>query len=312
VNADCELKICDFGLARGFQPGVVQTEQGQAGFMTECGSSSHGERGIGWRADYQTSLPGGTGLQRSCCLLPTIPNPVSLIPSTFFSSFILYCAPDLCERGLTSSRHVVCRMYLSRTTRRETNLQRRRLRRSIKSNPKFVGYTDRRYSKAGRISSCSRVSPLYSASTPSELQEEQEEKLMIGTFDHCLSNPEYNSRLYTPMLRPSPLICSRNYFRLIRQRGWDVRNLWNTLSESTFPSTFHYPPYSLCFSPTGEAVHLPCHSSYRRCSRTDVSAHPDGCLKLTIACRSGMNLQMNHYVKSHSISDLNKKIQRME
>jgi hypothetical protein len=30
------LKICDFGLARGFQPGAVQTEQGQAGFMTEC------------------------------------------------------------------------------------------------------------------------------------------------------------------------------------------------------------------------------------------------------------------------------------
>jgi serine/threonine protein kinase len=39
VNADCELKICDFGLARGFQPGAVQTEQGQAGFMTECESS---------------------------------------------------------------------------------------------------------------------------------------------------------------------------------------------------------------------------------------------------------------------------------
>jgi serine/threonine protein kinase len=38
VNADCELKICDFGLARGFQPGAVQTEQGQAGFMTECES----------------------------------------------------------------------------------------------------------------------------------------------------------------------------------------------------------------------------------------------------------------------------------
>lgn len=38
VNADCELKICDFGLARGFQPGAVQTEQGQAGFMTECKS----------------------------------------------------------------------------------------------------------------------------------------------------------------------------------------------------------------------------------------------------------------------------------
>jgi len=41
VNADCELKICDFGLARGFQPGVVQTEQGQAGFMTECESYFH-------------------------------------------------------------------------------------------------------------------------------------------------------------------------------------------------------------------------------------------------------------------------------
>lgn len=37
VNADCELKICDFGLARGFQPGAVQTDQGQTGFMTECG-----------------------------------------------------------------------------------------------------------------------------------------------------------------------------------------------------------------------------------------------------------------------------------
>ncbi|WVR06720.1 hypothetical protein IAU60_003752 [Kwoniella sp. DSM 27419] len=35
VNADCELKICDFGLARGFQPGAQQTDQGQAGFMTE-------------------------------------------------------------------------------------------------------------------------------------------------------------------------------------------------------------------------------------------------------------------------------------
>ncbi|GMK59706.1 hypothetical protein CspeluHIS016_0803120 [Cutaneotrichosporon spelunceum] len=37
VNADCELKICDFGLARGFQQGVSDsTDQGAgAGFMTE-------------------------------------------------------------------------------------------------------------------------------------------------------------------------------------------------------------------------------------------------------------------------------------
>ncbi|KAJ9128102.1 hypothetical protein QFC24_000393 [Naganishia onofrii] len=34
VNADCELKICDFGLARGFQEGG-SAETGQAGFMTE-------------------------------------------------------------------------------------------------------------------------------------------------------------------------------------------------------------------------------------------------------------------------------------
>jgi mitogen-activated protein kinase 7 len=41
VNADCELKICDFGLARGFQPGMVQTDQGNAGFMTECEFPHH-------------------------------------------------------------------------------------------------------------------------------------------------------------------------------------------------------------------------------------------------------------------------------
>jgi mitogen-activated protein kinase 7 len=33
VNADCELKICDFGLSRGFDS-VTNTEDG-AGFMTE-------------------------------------------------------------------------------------------------------------------------------------------------------------------------------------------------------------------------------------------------------------------------------------
>ena len=38
VNADCELKICDFGLARGYQPGGGATQgKGAAnqGFMTE-------------------------------------------------------------------------------------------------------------------------------------------------------------------------------------------------------------------------------------------------------------------------------------
>ncbi|CEQ39597.1 SPOSA6832_01130 [Sporobolomyces salmonicolor] len=35
VNADCELKICDFGLARGFDQDAAATAAGQQGFMTE-------------------------------------------------------------------------------------------------------------------------------------------------------------------------------------------------------------------------------------------------------------------------------------
>lgn len=35
VNADCELKICDFGLARGFAAGGNE-EKGGPGVMTEC------------------------------------------------------------------------------------------------------------------------------------------------------------------------------------------------------------------------------------------------------------------------------------
>lgn len=42
VNADCELKICDFGLARGYAPGpgggtasANQRAPGNQGFMTE-------------------------------------------------------------------------------------------------------------------------------------------------------------------------------------------------------------------------------------------------------------------------------------
>jgi len=35
VNADCELKICDFGLARGFEPDPNLAQANNAGFMTE-------------------------------------------------------------------------------------------------------------------------------------------------------------------------------------------------------------------------------------------------------------------------------------
>ena len=35
VNADCELKICDFGLSRGFDPEQNTVTPGQQDFMTE-------------------------------------------------------------------------------------------------------------------------------------------------------------------------------------------------------------------------------------------------------------------------------------
>lgn len=35
VNADCELKICDFGLSRGFDPDQNTVQNGQQNFMTE-------------------------------------------------------------------------------------------------------------------------------------------------------------------------------------------------------------------------------------------------------------------------------------
>lgn len=35
VNADCELKICDFGLARGFETDPALAQIANQGFMTE-------------------------------------------------------------------------------------------------------------------------------------------------------------------------------------------------------------------------------------------------------------------------------------
>lgn len=129
-------------------------------------------------------------------------------------------------KSLITSRHVVSRMYPSRTTRRETDLQRRRLRRSIKPNFEFTRYTNRRYTKEGRISSSTRVcqSSLIVYLTFSGL--------MLDTFDLSLSNPESHSKLSIPTLLRSLLICWLSYCRSILQRGLDVRNLWNTLSMS--------------------------------------------------------------------------------
>jgi len=44
VNADCELKICDFGLARGFRPVTGEEGQNDELKLTECECTS-GEQG---------------------------------------------------------------------------------------------------------------------------------------------------------------------------------------------------------------------------------------------------------------------------
>ena len=36
VNSDCELKICDFGLARGYRPVTGEQGQNEAMRLTEC------------------------------------------------------------------------------------------------------------------------------------------------------------------------------------------------------------------------------------------------------------------------------------
>ena len=75
------------------------------------------------------------------------------------------------------------------------------------------------------------------------MEKGETDDLMIGTFDHFPLNPGFSSRLFILMLRPSLLIYWRNYFRLIRQRELDVRNLWNTLSTFPFfPPLSHLPP----------------------------------------------------------------------
>jgi serine/threonine protein kinase len=43
VNADCELKICDFGLARGFRPVTGEPDQQEELKLTECKSTLAGQ-----------------------------------------------------------------------------------------------------------------------------------------------------------------------------------------------------------------------------------------------------------------------------
>jgi serine/threonine protein kinase len=93
VNADCELKICDFGLARGYRPTQNGMEEGGLR-LTECEPSpssvilpggpepaSHNKGpmaaarvAVECGADHKMSRRGGIAPQRSCC--PTARTPL--------------------------------------------------------------------------------------------------------------------------------------------------------------------------------------------------------------------------------------------
>ena len=66
LNANCDLKICDFGLARS----AIMGEQEASGFMTEVRSALLQSLTLACDADVlglgSTSLRDGTELRRSC------------------------------------------------------------------------------------------------------------------------------------------------------------------------------------------------------------------------------------------------------
>lgn len=107
VNADCELKICDFGLARGFS---VDPEE-NAGYMTEYVATRW------YRApEIMLSFQSYTKASKSDTHLSW----VKLIPS---------------------SRRLVGRLHPRRTPRRSPLFQRTRLRRSTEPNPSHPRHT---------------------------------------------------------------------------------------------------------------------------------------------------------------------------
>ena len=110
VNADCELKICDFGLARGFS---MDPEE-NAGYMTEYVATR-------WYRAPEIML-----------------------------SFQSYTKASMCDRAVSFSRYgililgsrcVVNRLHPCGTATRSTILQRTRLRGSAQSNPALPWYT---------------------------------------------------------------------------------------------------------------------------------------------------------------------------
>lgn len=77
VNSDCELKICDFGLARGFKPAGPGIDELR---MTECEFPIPTVTG----ADGQTWQPAGTAHLRLCSRIAVTPPRSTSGPSDAF------------------------------------------------------------------------------------------------------------------------------------------------------------------------------------------------------------------------------------
>ena len=128
VNADCELKICDFGLARGFS---LDPEE-NAGYMT--GRNQLKVLNIVKRADVTARIRRHKMVQssRNHAFLPVIHQ---------------------------SHRRVVCRLHPRRTPRRQAILQRSRLRRSTQSDPPLSWHTERDNACKDRIPKSPGICP---------------------------------------------------------------------------------------------------------------------------------------------------------
>lgn len=99
VNADSQLKICDFGLARGYTPGGgTSRAAGNQGFMTEYVA---------------------TRWYRAPEIMLSFANYVRTIPSSLLP--VLTASSDHCHRCL------VCWLCFGRASWRQANLQRKRV-----------------------------------------------------------------------------------------------------------------------------------------------------------------------------------------
>lgn len=102
LNANCDLKVCDFGLARSTQTAFPNKEQG---FMTECMAK---QRTLLTR---QMSRPDGTAHQRSCCRLECTPK----------------WGPDAAQADLSVHRRVVYWLHSCGDVKRQAHLPRQGL-----------------------------------------------------------------------------------------------------------------------------------------------------------------------------------------